>query len=139
MHTLQKGGRRMIVQSKRFVADITLWLWLHTNGIIRIAVSGDTLLEKHLRNSGREIRVSVSQFYSPEGWCHGTRDDGNREPEDDNSFRILEKIEERQYRDHLASNDSWSHRQASPGVRQTLYNLPQSPTHSRANLPSIQL
>ena len=151
MNTIQNGGRRMIVCSKRFFADITLWLMLHLDGVLRVVVSGRIVYEKRLGPAGRDIEIRVSQFCSSAGDCCA-REGGdetwdnvgwNRQKDSSHEsfnppFEILEEVDDQDFRRCYRAQTIDYKQQPDPTIRQALYDLPKFQADNRTNTPSIQ-
>ena len=158
MSTIQNGGSRMIVCSERFFADITLWLILHLDGVLRVVVSGSIVYEKRLGPASRDIEIRVSQFCSSAGdCCTITRNDeirdscrrnrldcgwnwrkGNSHDTPNAPFEILEEVDDQDFRRRYKAQTISYSQQPDPKIRQAIYELPGFQVDSRANTPSIQ-
>lgn len=132
MHALHQGGRRMILRSQHFLANIALWLVLHHDGKLRVVVSSKTVYDKQQGPSDKEIEIRVERFCSLEGPCS--------EEDAILGYEILEDLGGRHQHFRSGTYDPTSELHPVPGVRQPLYEIPRLyPPDSRVSKRSIQL
>ena len=131
MHTLQRAKKRVIFQSEHLIANITLWLMLHHDGILRVVISSHTVYEKRLGSAEKEIEVRVQRYCAED--CRS----GRNFPD----YVILADMNGEQQNQTTGTYDQPSARiPLSPAVRRSLYDIPRSyPMDSRANKPSVQV
>lgn len=101
----------IVIHSKKFLADVYMWLWTHVDGKVSVSIAGRPIHSEQVGRLGRAVEMLVDEDCSKENSRHrGKRDRITVSSVGDGSDEILLDI---------SSSPCTSH----PNIRQPFYDL----------------
>ena len=117
---LAQNDSQMILQSQHLLRNITLWLYLHFDGLLRVIVSGKIIFEETLGQTGKSVELRITSFCDDIGTCNYEL--GEEHPE----YQILKNISghlpEVLLSSYRYNNQAGETVRPEPRVRQKLYH-----------------